>query len=116
VWGWTPPLPYAPPWLDFGKHMQQMVLPVFSLTAVVGATTTRLLRSTLLEVLRNDYVRTARAKGLRERVVIYRHAMANALIPVVTLLGTLVSFTLGGTVVIEQIFTLPGLGRLTLTG
>ena len=115
VWGWIPPLRYAPPWEDLGKHSLQMMLPVLSLATSVAASKVRLLRSTMLEVLRMDYIRTARAKGLRDRVVIYRHGLKNALIPVVTLLGTQLSFTLGGTVVIENIYGLPGLGQLTLT-
>ena len=113
IWGWSPPWGYEAPWEDLGTHSLQMLLPVISLATVVAATKVRLLRSTMLEVLRNDYIRTARAKGLRERVVVTRHALKNALIPVVTILGTQISFTLGGTVVIENIFALPGLGRLT---
>ena len=91
-----------------------MFLPLISLGTLLAATKVRMLRSTMLEVLRNDYIRTARAKGLQERIVVYRHALKNALIPVVTILGTQVSFILGGSVVIEQTFGLPGLGRLTL--
>ncbi len=115
TWGYAPPLGYASAFEDLGKHALQIVLPVISLGAVLAATQVRLLRSNMLEVLRNDYVRTARAKGLQERLVIYRHALKNALIPVVTIMGTQLSFTLGGTVVVEQIFSLPGLGRLTFT-
>jgi len=115
IGGWSPPLSFVAPWQDPAKHLQQMILPITSMAALVGATQTRMLRSAMLEVLGNDYIRTARAKGLREQAVIYRHALKNALIPVVTLLGTLVGFTLGGTVVIEQIYSLPGLGLLTLT-
>ena len=115
TWGYAPPLGYASPFEDLGKHTLQIVLPVISLGAVLAATQVRLLRSNMLEVLRNDYVRTARAKGLGERLVVYRHALKNALIPVVTIMGTQLSFTLGGTVVVEQIFSLPGLGRLTFT-
>lgn len=114
VWGWAPPLGYTTAWENLQKHALQMFLPVFSLSFSVAATKVRMLRSTMLEVLRMDYVRTARAKGLMERVVIFRHALKNALIPVVTILGTQVSFSLGGAVVIEQIYSLPGLGRLTL--
>lgn len=115
TWGWAPPLGYAPPWEDLGKHATQMFLPLVSLGAAVSATKTRILRSSMLEVLRNDYIRTARAKGLRENLVIYRHALRNALIPAVTVLGTQLGFTLGGSVVVEQIYSLPGLGRLTLS-
>jgi peptide/nickel transport system permease protein len=76
----------------------------------------RMTRSTLLEVLREDYVRTAQAKGLRERSVIFRHALKNAFLPVVTIMGGQVAFLLGGSVIIETIFALPGMGRLALQG
>jgi peptide/nickel transport system permease protein len=115
LWGWAPPLRYAAPWENPGVHLVQIALPVVSLGAVLAATQVRIQRSVMLEVLRNDYLRTARAKGLREGSVVYRHALRNALIPVVTLLGTQFGLTLGGAVVIEQIYSLPGLGRLTLT-
>ncbi len=114
TWGWAPPLGYAPAWEDFGKHATQMFLPLLSLGAFVSATKVRLLRSSMLEVLRNDYIRTARAKGVREQLVVYRHALKNALIPTFTLFGLQVGTTLGGSVVVEQIYSLPGLGRLTL--
>lgn len=112
LWGWSPPVTFTPPWVDLSKHLQHMALPVLALTPLLIATPVRLLRSTMLEVLRNDYNRTARAKGVTETDVVYRHALKNALIPVVTIMGTQVSVTLGGAVVIEQIFLLPGVGRL----
>jgi peptide/nickel transport system permease protein len=114
VWGWAPPLGYVPPWEDLGKHVAQMVLPLISLGLAVSAAQVRILRSSMLEVIRHDYVRTARAKGLNERQVVYRHALQNALIPAITVLGLQLSVTLGGSVVVEQIYSLPGLGRLTL--
>jgi peptide/nickel transport system permease protein len=92
-----------------------MLLPLVALATGVAAVQVRLLRSTLLDVLGNEYVRTGRAKGLPEHLVISRHALRNCMIPVITLLGTQISFTLGGSVVLENIFSLPGLGRLTLT-
>lgn len=115
TWGWAPPLGYVSPFEDLQKHLLQVAMPIVSLGTVLAATKVRLLRSNMLEVLRNDYVRTARAKGLQDRLVVYRHALKNALIPVVTIMGTQLSFTLGGTVVIEQIYSLPGLGRLTFS-
>ena len=115
VWGWSPPVGYKAPWEDFRTHAVQMAMPLLALSVGVAAVQVRLLRSTLLEVLHHDYVRTGRAKGLPEGAVISRHALRNSLIPVVTLLGTQASFTLGGSVVLENIFSLPGLGRLTLT-
>jgi peptide/nickel transport system permease protein len=115
LWSWSAPIGYRAPWEDFGMHVVQMLLPLLSLSVGVAAVQVRILRSTLLDVLRNEYVRTSRAKGLPEQLVISRHALRNCLIPVITLLGTQVSFTLGGSVVLENIFSLPGLGRLTLT-
>jgi peptide/nickel transport system permease protein len=114
LWSWSPPVGYKPPWENLGVHSIQMLLPLIALGVGVSAIQVRLLRSTLLDVLRNEYVRTGRAKGLPEGLVISRHALKNCLIPVITLLGTQVSFTLGGSVVLENIFSLPGLGRLTL--
>ncbi|MFN0074329.1 MAG: ABC transporter permease [Chloroflexota bacterium] len=113
--GWAPPVQYVPPWQDLGRHLTQMFLPILSLSVTLAAVNVRIIRSTLLEVIRNDFVRTARAKGLAERPVILGHALRNALIPAVTVLGTQLSVTLGGTVVIEQIYSLPGVGQLTLS-
>ena len=115
LWGWTPPAGYAPPWVDLRKHLLQVSLPVLSLGLSAAAINVRILRSGMLDVLNQDYVRTARAKGLRERAVVYRHGLRNALLPAITVLGTQVGFTLGGVVAIEQIYSLPGIGRLTLS-
>jgi peptide/nickel transport system permease protein len=95
-------------------NLTVMVLPAFSLGVVLAAVIMRFVRSSLLEVLGQDYVRTARAKGLRERWVINRHALRNALIPVITVIGFQAGYLLGGTVVIEDVFALPGMGRLAL--
>jgi peptide/nickel transport system permease protein len=91
------------------KHL---ILPALTLSTGMVTTFTRLVRSSMLEVLREDYVKTARAKGLRERVVVGRHALRNALIPVVTVLGLNVAWLLGGAVIVEEIFAWPGMGRL----
>jgi peptide/nickel transport system permease protein len=91
-----------------------MILPSIVLGTVVAAQVMRMTRSSLLEVLRNDYVRTARAKGLAEKLVVSRHAFKNALIPIITVIGVQVGYLLGGAVVTEQVFTLPGIGRLVL--
>lgn len=111
---WAPPLRYTSffdnPWLN----LQQFFLPALCIAAYSAAAMTRLTRSTLLEVLRQDYVRTATAKGLSGRAVIWGHALKNALIPVITVMGIQVAFLLGGAVVIESVFSLPGLGRLTI--
>jgi peptide/nickel transport system permease protein len=96
------------------KNLGQMFFPALTLGLAFAASIMRTTRSAMLEVMRLDYIRTARAKGLRETVVVGRHAFRNALIPVVTLTGIELSYLLGGTVIVEQIFALPGLGRLML--
>src|SRR4029453_7723719 len=95
-------------------NLQQFLLPAAVLGFRLSAATMRMTRSTLLEVLREDYVRTAWAKGLGERIIIYKHALKNALIPVVTIVGGPLGGFLAGTVIIETIFALPGMGRLTV--
>jgi peptide/nickel transport system permease protein len=90
------------------------LVPAVALGAHFSAVAMRMTRSALLEVVRQDYIRTAYAKGLRERSVLVRHALKNALVPVVTILGVQFGYLLGGTVLIETIFSMPGLGRLTL--
>jgi peptide/nickel transport system permease protein len=96
------------------KNLSQMIFPALTLGLAFSASVMRTTRSAMLEVLGLDYIRTARSKGLREQIVVGRHAFRNALIPVVTLTGIELSYLLGGTVIVEQIFALPGLGRLTL--
>lgn len=112
LWGWIPPIRYTPFLTDPIANVGQFVLPGMALGAGLAGSVTRMIRSQLLEVLRQDYVRTARAKGLSGRVIIYRHAMRNALIPVLTVIGLQLGVLLGGTIIIESIFALPGLGRL----
>jgi len=112
--GWGPPLEFTPPWVDPWANFQQMVWPVVTVGYRYAAVTTRMTRSTVLEVLREDYVRTAWAKGLAGRMVVYKHALKNALIPVVTIVGGQLGVLLAGTVVVESIFALPGMGRLTV--
>ena len=107
---WSPALIYVPPTQDPLANLQQMLLPTISLAVFLTAIVMRMTRSTVLEVLGEDYVRTAYAKGLREKVVIVRHVLRNALIPVVTIIGLQAGTLLGGVVVIEQLFGLPGLG------
>jgi peptide/nickel transport system permease protein len=110
-WGWSPPIQFteftANPW----AHAAQFVIPAFILGIASAAAIMRLTRAMLLEVLRQDYVRTAWAKGVREGAVVLKHSLKNALIPVVTVLGIQVSQILGGTVIFESIFGLPGMGR-----
>lgn len=114
VFGWLPPVEYTLPTENFGQHISQFLIPAFILGLFFSASLMRMTRSMMLEVLRQDYVRTAWAKGLRERVVVVRHATRNALIPVVTILGQEVAFLIGGSIVMEAIFGLPGIGLLLL--
>lgn len=111
-------LPNAGNYVDFTedplRNLQQLIFPAITLGFAFAASVMRMTRSSMLEVLGEDYVRTARSKGLRERTVITRHSLRNALIPVVTLVGIEMGYLLGGTFIIEQIFALPGLGRLLI--
>ena len=111
---WIPPIGYASLFEDPLKNLQQFLLPAAVLGFRLSAATMRMTRSTVLEVLREDYVRTAWAKGLGGRIVVYKHALKNALIPVVTIVGGQLGTLLAGTVVVETIFALPGMGRLTV--
>ena len=111
---WVPPVDFASPLKDPAANLKQMIFPSMVLGTVVAAQVMRMTRSSLLEVLRHDYVRTARAKGLAEKLVVGRHAFKNALIPIITVIGVQIGYLLGGAVVTEQVFTLPGLGRLVL--
>jgi peptide/nickel transport system permease protein len=113
-WGYAPPAGYVQLWEDPLKNLEQVYLAAISLGLALSATLARLMRSSMLEVLRQDYIRTARSKGLRERVILTKHALKNAMLPVVTLFGLQLGFLLGGTVVLESIFALPGLGTLLL--
>lgn len=101
-------------WQDPLTNLSQMILPAITLGFAFAASVTRISRSAMLDILKDDYVRTARSKGASARAVIWRHALPNALIPVVTLSGIEFSYLLGGAVIVEQIFALPGLGRLVL--
>jgi len=111
---WIPPIGYASLWESPWRNLQQFLLPAAVLGFRLSAATMRMTRSTVLEVLREDYVRTAWAKGLAGRMVVYKHALKNALIPVVTIVGGQLGVLLAGTVVVETIFALPGMGRLTV--
>jgi len=114
LWKWVPPVTYRPIWEDPLANLQQFWLPSLVIGASASATLMRMTRSALLEVMRQDYIRTARAKGLAFQTVVMRHALKNSLIPVVTIFGALVAGLLTGTVITESIFNLPGLGRLTI--
>jgi peptide/nickel transport system permease protein len=109
---WTPPAGGISILSDPVRNLEQFLLPAIILGASMAAATMRMTRSTVLGVLREDYVRTAMAKGLRQRLVLIRHVLRNALLPVLTLMGAQVGYLLGGTVIIEQIFSLSGVGSL----
>ncbi len=109
---WMPPIDYVPIWEDPLRNLSQLIWPAVATGYRYSAVATRMTRSALLEVLREDYVRTARAKGLVEKVIINRHALKNSLLPVVTIIAIEFAFLMGGLVVTEQVFNLNGLGRL----
>src|SRR6185437_1737842 len=109
---WLPPIDYVPPWKDFWRNLSIVALPAITVGYRYSAVTMRITRSAMLEVLREDYIRTARAKGLIEKININRHALKNALLPVVTLIGIEFAFLIGGLVITEQVFNLNGIGRL----
>jgi peptide/nickel transport system permease protein len=112
---WMPALGYAGFFDHPLRNLQSMAMPSICLGTASAAMIMRMTRACLLEVLGQDYVRTARAKGLGERLVVYRHALRNAIIPVITVAGVQVGYLLGGIVVVEEVFTLPGVGRLVLS-
>ena len=113
-WRWAPPLQYTPFSEDPLANLAHMLVPAVLLGLSLSAVTMRMTRTMMLEVLRQDYIRTARAKGLKENMVIFRHALRNCLIPVVTLIGLQAPLLIGGAVILEQIFVVPGMGLLLL--
>jgi peptide/nickel transport system permease protein len=112
VFRWLPPMTFTPLWVDPVANLSQLIWPALAVGYRYSAVATRMTRSAMLEVLREDYVRTAWAKGLAERAVVVRHALRNALLPVVTVVGLEFAFLLGGLVVTEQVFNLNGIGKL----
>jgi peptide/nickel transport system permease protein len=114
-WNWSPPMQLIPFAKDPIGNIGMFVLPAAVLGVTMTGGTMRMTRTMMLEVLRQDYIRTAWAKGLKERVVVIRHALRNALIPVITIIGMQIPMVIGGSVIIEQLFNLPGLGRMMLT-
>jgi len=109
---WLPPLTFTSFWVDPKANLLQLIWPALAVGYRYSAVATRMTRSTVLEVLREDYIRTARAKGLWERAVLIRHALKNALLPVITVIGLEFAFLIGGLVVTEQVFNLNGIGKL----
>lgn len=114
--GWLPPSQFVPWQQDLGQHLKVIALPVFALSTSAIAVIIRMTRSSMLEVVRQDYIRTARAKGLGDRTVMARHALRNALNPVVSIVGLEIAALLGGTVIVESIFNWPGLSSLLIAG
>lgn len=112
---WLPIQGYTSPFEDFWLSTRQLIMPILVLATFATASTTRQTRSSMLEVVRQDYIRTARSKGLREQIVVMRHVLKNGLIPVVTLMGMQASHILGGSVVVETVFSIPGMGRLMVS-
>ena len=112
---WSPPIEYVHLTEDPIGNIKMMLIPAAILAMILSGQVMRMTRTMMLEVLRQDYVRTAYAKGLGEWVVIARHTVKNAMIPVITLIGISLPFLIGGSLVIEQIFALPGIGRLMLS-
>jgi len=109
---WIPPLTFTPIYVDPWHNLSQLIWPALAVGYRYSAVATRMTRSTVLEVLQEDYIRTARAKGVFERLVVSRHAMRNAMLPVVTVIGLEFAFLIGGLVVTEQVFNLNGIGKL----
>jgi peptide/nickel transport system permease protein len=111
---WLPPSGYVEPWVDLGRNLRLMIMPSIVLGTALAALVMRLLRSSMIEVLGSDYIRTARAKGLADATLVVRHAMKNAMIPVATIMGLQLGGLLGGAVITETIFAVPGVGRLAV--
>lgn len=112
--GWLPVMGYTSPFTNFWLSTQMLIMPVFCMALGAISGNTRQVRSAMLEVLHQDYLRTAWSKGLNFRVIIFKHALKNAIIPIVTLIGMAVPMLLGGSVLIEQVFAIPGMGRLAV--
>ncbi len=113
-WGWSPPIINISPWEDPWGNLKMYILPAAIMGMAINGVNMRLMRTMMLEVVREDYIRTAYSKGLTEKAVIFRHAVKNALIPVITVIGLNIPVVIGGSVIIEQIFGLPGMGRLAI--
>jgi peptide/nickel transport system permease protein len=112
--GWLPPSGYTPIQEDFGDWLAHLILPAVTAGVISGSIQTRFIRSAMLEVMHENYIRTARAKGLRERIVVVRHALRNAMITIVTVIGLQITSLLSAVVVVEVVFAWPGLGRLAI--
>jgi peptide/nickel transport system permease protein len=111
---WFPVQGYVSPFTDFGRFLNHITLPTLTLSCIYVALIARITRASVLEVLNEDYIRTARAKGQIERKVLFKHALKNAAVPIVTVIGLGVALLIGGVVVTESVFNIPGLGRLVV--
>ncbi len=111
---WLPPSGYIEPWIDLSRNIRLMIMPAVVLGTALAALVMRLLRSSMLEVMSTEFIRTAQAKGLSDRLVLLKHALKNALIPVATVMGLQLGGLLGGAVITETIFAVPGIGRLAV--
>lgn len=111
---WLPVQGYSPPSAGFGKFLARAILPCLTLATIYVALIARMTRASMLEVLGEDYIRTARAKGVKEKIVLFRHALRNAAVPIMTIIGTGFALLIGGVVVTESVFNIPGIGRLTV--
>ena len=116
IFKWVPPMVFTPLWVNPWENLAQLIWPALAVGYRYCAVGTRMMRSTMLEVLREDYIRTARAKGLWMKLILTRHALKNAILPVLTVISTEFAFLLGGLVVTEQVFNLNGLGMLFVEG
>jgi peptide/nickel transport system permease protein len=114
IFNWIPPLDYSHPYEDLGRNLEQLIFPAICIALFTMAFIARVTRSSLLETLRQDYVRTARSKGLKERNVVLVHALKNCFLPILTVTGWSFGILLAGEVIVEQIFVLPGMGRLLI--
>jgi peptide/nickel transport system permease protein len=112
LFNWVPPVTFTPFWTDPVANLSQMIWPALVVGTRYAAMVARMVRSSVIEVMREDYIRTARAKGVRERVVVTRHAMRNAMLPAITVIGLEFAFLMGGLIVTEQVFNLNGIGQL----
>ena len=112
LFAWHPPLTFTPLWQNPRANLSQLIWPALAVGYRYSAVATRMMRSTILEVLQEDYIRTARAKGVFERLIVVRHALRNALLPVITVIALEFAFLIGGLVVTEQVFNLNGIGKL----
>jgi peptide/nickel transport system permease protein len=112
--GWFPAMGYVHPWTHFWEGLWKLVLPAVTLGTFFSGLVARIIRSSLLEVLDQEYIKAARAKGVRQAALVYKHALSNALIPVVTVVGLQFGTLLGGAVLTETVFSIPGMGRLTV--